>query len=81
MTEKTNDILSDCLDKPNCVSSQSQDKDHYIEPLKYVSGFDKPHEYGFQAAKKHRISRASIKNTPMLLYILPLEKGLMNIHI
>ena len=46
-----------------------------------VGGFDKPHKYGFQAAKKHSISRASIKNTPMLLYILPLEKGLMNIHI
>ncbi|MBW2219045.1 MAG: DUF1499 domain-containing protein [Deltaproteobacteria bacterium] len=24
-----------CPDKPNCVNSQSSDKDHYIEPLTY----------------------------------------------
>ena len=27
--------LSPCPDSPNCVSSQSNDKKHYVEPLRY----------------------------------------------
>lgn len=31
----TDGKLSPCPDSPNCVSSQSTDKKHYIEPLRY----------------------------------------------
>ena len=31
----TNDRLSPCPTSPNCVSSLSEDKSHYVEPLKY----------------------------------------------
>ena len=30
-----NDRLSPCPTSPNCVSSLSEDKSHYVEPLKY----------------------------------------------
>jgi uncharacterized protein (DUF1499 family) len=36
MLEKIENTLSPCPDKPNCVSSQSQDKSHYIEPFQYT---------------------------------------------
>lgn len=31
----TNDRLSPCPKSPNCVSSLSEDKSHYVEPLSY----------------------------------------------
>ena len=31
----TNGKLLPCPDSPNCVSSQSQDKKHFIEPIRY----------------------------------------------
>jgi uncharacterized protein (DUF1499 family) len=34
-TNSTNDRLSPCPTSPNCVSSLSEDKSHYVEPLKY----------------------------------------------
>jgi uncharacterized protein (DUF1499 family) len=34
-TGKTNGRLSPCPKSPNCVSSLSQDKSHYVDPLSY----------------------------------------------
>jgi len=34
-TGETNDRLSPCPKSPNCVSSRSEDKSHYVEPLSY----------------------------------------------
>jgi uncharacterized protein (DUF1499 family) len=34
-TGTTNDRLSPCPKSPNCVSSLSEDKSHYVEPLSY----------------------------------------------
>ena len=34
-TKPTNDRLSPCPSTPNCVSSLSEDKSHYVEPLKF----------------------------------------------
>lgn len=33
--------LAKCPDKPNCVSSMTGDRAHFIEPFKYSIGFDK----------------------------------------
>ena len=35
-SEQEPDKLSPCPDSPNCVSSQSSDKAHFIEPLHYT---------------------------------------------
>ena len=35
-SEQEPDKLSPCPDSPNCVSSQSRDKAHFIEPLLYT---------------------------------------------
>jgi len=35
ITGATNDRLSPCPNSPNCVSSLSEDKSHYVEPLTY----------------------------------------------
>jgi uncharacterized protein (DUF1499 family) len=37
MLEKMENTLFPCPNKPNCVSSQSQDKNHYVEPFHYTS--------------------------------------------
>lgn len=34
-TKAKNDRLSPCPKSPNCVSSLSEDKSHYVEPLKF----------------------------------------------
>ena len=34
-TGVTNERLSPCPESPNCVSSLSKDKSHYVSPLKY----------------------------------------------
>jgi uncharacterized protein (DUF1499 family) len=36
MLGKIENTLSPCPDKPNCVSSQSQDQSHYVEPFHYT---------------------------------------------
>ena len=40
----TNDRLSSCPKSPNCVSSLSQDKSHYVEPLKYKATLEEARE-------------------------------------
>ncbi len=36
----TNKILKDCPDSPNCVSSQSEDSAHHIEPIRFTGPVD-----------------------------------------
>ena len=40
----TNDRLSPCPQSPNCVSSLSQDKSHYVEPLTYKATLEEARE-------------------------------------
>ena len=40
----TNDRLSPCPKSPNCVSSLSKDKSHYVEPLSYKVSPEKARE-------------------------------------
>jgi uncharacterized protein (DUF1499 family) len=43
-TGTSDDRLSPCPESPNCVSSLSEDKSHYVEPLKYESTLEKARE-------------------------------------
>ena len=40
----TNDRLSPCPKSPNCVSSLSEDKSHYVEPLTYKATLEEARE-------------------------------------
>ena len=40
----TNDRLSPCPESPNCVSSLSGDKSHYVEPLRYKATLEEARE-------------------------------------
>ena len=40
----TNDRLSPCPESPNCVSSLSEDKSHYVEPLTYKATLEEARE-------------------------------------
>ena len=42
--EPTGDRLSACPKSPNCVSSLSEDKSHYVEPLTYSAPLDEARE-------------------------------------
>ena len=43
-TKATNDRLSPCPTSPNCVSSLSEDKSHYVEPLTYEAKLEEARE-------------------------------------
>lgn len=43
-TEATNDRLSPCPTSPNCVSSLSENKSHYVEPLTYEATLQEARE-------------------------------------
>ena len=43
-TGAANDRLSPCPKSPNCVSSLSEDKSHYVEPLSYKVSQDEARE-------------------------------------
>lgn len=43
-TKATNDRLSPCPESPNCVSSLSQDKSHYVAPLTYKATLEEARE-------------------------------------
>jgi uncharacterized protein (DUF1499 family) len=43
-TEATNGRLSPCSTSPNCVSSLSEDKSHYVEPLSYKNSQEEARE-------------------------------------
>jgi len=43
-TGATNGRLSPCPKSPNCVSSLSEDKSHYVEPLRYKVSQDETRE-------------------------------------
>jgi uncharacterized protein (DUF1499 family) len=43
-TGTTNDRLSPCPKSPNCVSSLSEDKSHYVEPLTYTATLEEARE-------------------------------------
>ena len=43
-TKATNDRLSPCPTSPNCVSSLSEDKSHYVEPLRYNGTLEEARE-------------------------------------
>jgi uncharacterized protein (DUF1499 family) len=43
-TGTTNDRLSPCPQSPNCVSSLSEDKSHYVEPLTYKATLEEARE-------------------------------------
>jgi uncharacterized protein (DUF1499 family) len=43
-TGATNDRLSPCPTSPNCVSSLSEDKSHYVEPLTYQATLEEARE-------------------------------------
>jgi uncharacterized protein (DUF1499 family) len=40
----TNDRLAPCPESPNCVSSLSEDKSHYVEPLTYMATLEEARE-------------------------------------
>lgn len=43
-TRTTSDRLLPCPESPNCVSSLSQDKSHYVEPLSYKGSQEEARE-------------------------------------
>ena len=43
-TKATNKRLSPCPTTPNCVSSLSEDKSHYVEPLTYKATLEEARE-------------------------------------
>jgi uncharacterized protein (DUF1499 family) len=47
----TNGILSPCPSSPNCVSSQSPDKEHYVAPLRYEGTLTEARETLFSVIK------------------------------
>jgi uncharacterized protein (DUF1499 family) len=60
----TNDRLSSCPKSPNCVSSLSEDKSHYVEPLRYKAKLEEAREKlisVINSMKRSEIVTAEIK--------------------
>ena len=57
-TKATKDRLSPCPTSPNCVSSLSSDKSHYVEPLTYEATLEEAREKLISVI--HSMKRAEI---------------------
>lgn len=57
MSDSTPVALPPCPDRPNCVSSQAPDAEHFVEPLR----FDGPPDVAWRALRRALLSQPRIR--------------------